>query len=104
MERSFPPDQQETSYSSPIHWRPDPPAEGERSETVNVTPGSLPEFSLSTTVVEESEQPWRKYGRARRQWLLDNDKAATSFRMNAACSIQKYFALAERVCGYILSV
>lgn len=48
--------------------------------------------------LEDDSEPWRQYGRARRQSLLDNDKAATSFRMNAACSIQKYFSLAKRVC------
>lgn len=44
---------------------------------------------------------WRQYGQARRRWLLEHDGAATSeFRMNAACSIQKYVALANRVRVY----
>jgi hypothetical protein len=55
-----------------------------------------------TEALGQQHQQWRVYGQARRQWLVENDAAAaetTAFRMNAACSIHKYFALAERVCG-----
>jgi hypothetical protein len=70
-----------------MNRQPDPPVEG----------SSFIADPWMDTLGDDSE-PWRQYGRARRQSLLDSDKAATSFRMNAACSIQKYFSLAERVC------
>ena len=56
----------------------------------------------SASTAEMASEPlsdqWRCYGLARRTSLVENDKTAvSSFRMNAACDIHKYFALAERV-------
>jgi hypothetical protein len=49
-------------------------------------------------------EPWRSYGQERRRWLLEQDAARMNIRMNAACCIHKYFALADRVRGSFLFV
>lgn len=81
--------------------RPDPPAAIELvTSTAIVSPNSDDGASASFEIendIDIQNQPWRQYGHRRRQYLLENDMAATSYRMNAACSIQKYFALSERV-------
>jgi hypothetical protein len=78
--------------------RPDPPAANQSTATVSphAEDGSSSVLDLDDEV-EVRNQPWRQYGHQRRRYLLENDTAATSYRMNAACSIQKYFALSERV-------
>ncbi len=78
--------------------RPDPPAANQ--STAVGSPTSDDGTSATPDLDDELDvrnEPWRQYGYQRRQSLLENDKAATSYRMNAACSIQKYFALSERV-------
>jgi hypothetical protein len=106
MKNSLHQDAQQTSSSKPAlrqrNRRPDPPAAGggikEIATVADAHPWSCAEFSTSSLDHhEQHQQQWRQYGHTRRQWLLENDTATTSFRMNAACSIDKYFALAERV-------
>ena len=86
--------------------RPDPPATNENAASELIVPpksdvGSNFPFDMDDGDDDDefdiTNQPWRQYGLRRRQYLLENDKAATSYRMNAACSIQKYFSLSERV-------
>lgn len=40
---------------------------------------------------------WRSYGEERRQALVEQDEANTSFYLNPSCPIARYFELAERV-------
>lgn len=57
---------------------------------------SLTSLSLDGTIYQRmSSDKWRCYGKERRRYLLESD--LTEFRINIACHIQKYFALAERV-------
>ena len=83
--------------------RPDPPATKVFAKaSAIISPNSndvttTTAFGMDDDELDIKNQPWRQYGLQRRQYLLENDKAATSFRMNAACSVQKYFALSERV-------
>jgi hypothetical protein len=44
-----------------------------------------------------SPNDWRRYGESRRQLLVEQDEANTSFYLNPACPIARYFELAERV-------
>ena len=52
---------------------------------------------MRTTAVEDAH--WRQYGKSRRRELLENDrrKGGSTFSLNSECSIQKYFAVADRV-------
>jgi hypothetical protein len=88
--------------------RPDPPATNAFAKpnaivSPNSDNGSTFAFDIDEDEFDIKNQPWRQYGLRRRQYLLENDKAATSYRMNAACSIQKYFALSERVSPSLVS-
>jgi hypothetical protein len=44
-----------------------------------------------------SYHDWRRYGESRRQILVEQDEANTSFYLNPSCPIARYFELAERV-------
>lgn len=72
-------------------------ATASKSVVVVAAPPPPPAAAAAASVTVPSSEQWRCYGQARRRWLVENDKAAISFRMNAACSIHKYFSLAERV-------
>jgi hypothetical protein len=50
--------------------------------------------TICTTTTTKSDQ-WRRYGRARRQWLVDND--AQTFRINKAVDVEQYYRLGHRV-------
>jgi hypothetical protein len=81
------------------HNRPDPPAANETATPITTTKAAPLLSFQDDEYTSIDQQPWRQYGHIRRQWLIENDKATSSlsFRINSACSIQKYFALAERV-------
>jgi hypothetical protein len=44
-----------------------------------------------------SSHDWRRYGELRRQLLVEQDEANTSFYLNPSCPMTRYFELAERV-------
>ena len=50
---------------------------------------------IKGTVVANDD--WRKYGEARRQELLENDKDARYFDINRRCSVHRYFQIGDRV-------
>jgi hypothetical protein len=55
--------------------------------------------------MEASNDEWRRFGQARRKELVDQDvlEGGTSFHLNEACRIQRYFQLSDRVsCSGIL--
>ena len=74
-------------------------ASSDRSQPDGTFDTSRPRRTVASLVLPANnilkEQCWRRYGKARRRELLEQDNV--EFRINPSCDIQKYFSLAERV-------
>jgi hypothetical protein len=86
----------------------DIPRQTNTSSTTTTTTTVRREKKETTTdksIMEASNDEWRRFGEARRKELvfLDVEQGGTSFQLNEKCRIQRYFQLADRVSALLCS-
>ena len=58
-------------------------------------------ITMPNSSASSSSDPWRNYGRIRRQWLLQNDENYSNLRVHPSTSIEKYTQLVHQVRMYV---